>query len=187
MPQMQALLNTQPSSQTSIAGNSLGGNQTPTDGGLPPSFTNSRQTLADQHERNREMFKQTGEALKRIDVVRQALTRLSQKQDLINMDDIVEEAGKLVSHGIDPVALAGVLADAPQQGGGEALAGWIANRTQIATQGEQQMQVQHALAQHNMGVSAMHMLMAHANGQTLMPPAPTNGNGLAAQPPNEES
>lgn len=148
--------------------------------GARSSFDGSRNTLMQQHDRNMAWYKQTGQALKKLDVIRKSLDRLGGKQDLVTMDDIVDEAGKLVGHGIDPMALAGMLADAPQEGGGEALGGWVATQAQTAMAGEAQMLVQHNLAQHAMGVSAMHMLMAHHNAQMMFgPAAPPIGKSAA--------
>lgn len=167
------------------------------------SFDGSKRTLMQQHNRNLAFYKQTGQALKRLDVIRKGLERLADKQDMVTMDDIVDEAGKLVAHGIDPMALAGMLADAPQEGGGEALGGWVASHAQTAMLGEQRVMQQHAMAQYQMGVSAMHLLMAHHNAQQMFGPGvpigrssdddPTmglggkpngNGNGLSIPQPS---
>lgn len=137
-------------------------------GSGPMSFDASRKSLQDQHGRNLAFYKRTGETLKKLDVIRKGLERLSDKQDMVTMDDIIDEAGKLVAHGIDPMALAGLLADAPQEGGGAALGGWVASHAQTAMMGEQQAMIQHTNARYQMGVSAVHMLMAHANAQNMM-------------------
>lgn len=157
------------------------GNGGGTIGSLPAggmSFDGSRQTLMDQHKRNKAALEASVKALNKVDLIRKGLEKLSDKQDLVTMDDIVDEAGKLVAHGIDPVALAGILADAPQEGGGEALGGWVASHAQTAMIGEQNL-IQHtSLMRHRMGVSAMHLLMAHANAQNLMGGlVPKMGNG----------
>jgi len=133
-----------------------------------PSFEDSQKTMMQQHQRNKSMFKQSGDALKKLDVVRKSLERLQDKQDVVTMDDIVQEAGKLVSHGIDPMALAGILADAPQEGGGEALGGWVAQHAQAAAQGEQALMQHHSDNAHNMAVSALQLMMVHSNAQKRM-------------------
>lgn len=154
--------------------------------GARDSFDGSRNTLMQQFNKNEAWYKQTGQALARIDKIRKSLERLSDKQDLVTMDDIVDEAGKLVGHGIDPMALAGMLADAPQDGGGEALGGWVATQAQTAMMGEQRMLMQHNLAQHSMGVSAMHILMAHHNAQAMFgPAAPPIGKSQDQQPSDD--
>lgn len=149
------------------------------------SFDGSRRSLMQQHTRNTALYKQTGDALKKLDVIRKSLERLSDKQDIVTMDDIVDEAGKLVSHGIDPMALAGLLADAPQEGGGEALGGWVASHAQTAMAGEQQMLAQHNMARHQMGVSAVHMLMASANGRAMMGDLSPGPGNMAPQEGND--
>jgi hypothetical protein len=156
-----------------------------------PSFEDTRTTLMEQHQRNKALFSQTGQALKKIDVIRKGLERLADKQDVVTMDDIIDEAGKLVAHGIDPMALAGILADAPQEGGGEALGGWVASHAQAAAQGEQAMMQQHTLARHNMGVSAIHLIMAHTNAQMMNggvspPMGEPGGNDLNGNQPSQQ-
>jgi hypothetical protein len=154
------------------------------------SFDGSRRTLMQEHMRNKAAYEATSKALKQLDVIRKGLSKLADKQDIVTLDDVVEEAGKLVSHGIDPVSLAGILAEAPQEGGGEALGGWVASHAQTAMQAEQQMIQQHNLIQHQMGVSAVHLLMAHANAQHMlggMSPPMGGGNELGAQTPADES
>lgn len=158
-------------------GNAPAQAQPQTAGGQFMSFNDSRDALGQQHMRNVALYQSTGKALKQLDVIRKGLEHLSDKQDVVTMEDVVEEAGKLVAHGIDPVALAGVLADAPQEGGGEALGGWVASHAQTAMAAEQQLIFQHNLAKHNMGVSGLHMLMAHANGQAIADGMPQESSG----------
>jgi hypothetical protein len=129
-----------------------------------------------EHGRAKAMYKSTNEALQKIDLIRKGLEKLQDKQDMVTMEDVVHEAGKLASHGIDPIALAGVLADAPQEGGGEALGGWVASHAQTAMQGEQQLMAQRDIARHQVATSAMHLLMAHANMQAMMGAIPPMGD-----------
>lgn len=162
-----------------------------TEGGIgdqqsPMSFDGSRRTLTQEHQRNKAVYEVTSKALKQVDAVRKSLDRLQQKQDVVKMDDLIEEAGKLVAHGIDPMALAGILADAPQEGGGEALGNWVSGHAQAAEQAEQGLMLQNRLAKHNIGVSASHLLMAHANSQSMMGPLtpPTAPQSDLAQQPD---
>lgn len=155
------------------------------------SFDGSRRTLMQQHNRNLAWQKQTTDGLNKLDKIRKGLERLADKQDMVTMDDVIDEAGKLVTHGIDPMALAGLLADAPQEGGGEALGGWVASHAQTAMLAEQRLIQAHNLAMNRTAISAMHMLMAHANGQAMMDgispgvgksetvDADQNGNGIS--------
>lgn len=143
------------------------------------SFDGSRKTLMQEHLRSKAQYQAMSKALKQLDHVRKGLQTLADKQDMVSMDDLIDEAGKLVAHGIDPMALAGVLADAPQEGGGEALGAWVASHAQTAADAEQNLMQQRALAQHQMGVSAIHLLMAHANAQHMLGGiSPPIGRGL---------
>jgi hypothetical protein len=179
MPHMQRLA-AQPAAQINPGANAPG----QTAGGLEKmDFNQSRDILTKSHKFNVAMYKEIGQQLKKVDAIRKSLDKLSEKQDMVTMEDIVAEAGKLVSHGLDPIALAGILADAPQTGGGEALGGWIADHAQTAAQGEQQLIMQHEIFKHKMGVSAMHLLLAHHNGANLPPQTPVDeGNELSPPP-----
>lgn len=137
--------------------------------GMPTSFGEARNILEAQHGRNKAAFEATNKALAGMDSLRQSLARLTEKGDVVTPEDVIEEAGKLVGRGLDPMALAGVLADMPQQGGGQALAGWLAQHAMAAAASEQQIKAQNNVARHAMGVSALHELMGHSIGQALMP------------------
>ena len=154
--------------------------------GGPASLTGQslQDTLTQHMKRAKAAFDVTGKALKQLDLMRKSLERLSDKQDMVQLDDIIEEAGKLVSHGIDPVALAGILADAPQEGGGEALGGWVAGHAQSAMQAEQNLIQQHNQNAHEMGVAALHSMMAAVSGHGLPDPSQLQQNGNSLQPPN---
>jgi len=154
----------------------------------------SVQDAMDQHyTRSKTAFQNSQKALRQLDHIRKSLERLSDKQDLVTMEDIVTEASKLTSHGIDPVALAGMLADAPQEGGGEALGGWVATHAQTAMAAEQQLIQQHDLNRHQMGVAALTGIMAHIAGHGFPSESPSldqtqespNENPLQTQDPVE--
>jgi hypothetical protein len=144
-------------------------------GDLPDSFNNSRNTLMQEFGRAKAAYADTKKALKGVDLVRKGLEHLSDKQDMVTMEDIISEAGKLVAHGLDPVALAGVLASAPVNGGGEALGGWIASHAQAAMRGEQALLAQHNLNRYQVSVAGIHLLMAHANAQKMTGMVPPMG------------
>lgn len=162
MPQMQAMVAQPPPMNNMGAGGPAGGlgqMPDPTAGGL------SLQDQLTQHmKRAKAAFDNTGKALKQVDLIRKGLEKLGDKQDMVTMEDIIKEAGTLVSHGIDPIAMAGVLADAPQEGGGEALGGWVQSHAQTAMQAEQQLKAQHEMNGHVMAVAAMHSIMAASMG-----------------------
>jgi hypothetical protein len=141
------------------------------------------QDLTDHAHRSKAAWEQTGKALKQLDHIRKELDKLGDKQDMVTMDDVVGAAGRLVAHGIDPVALAGVLADAPQDGGGAALGGWVQSHAQAAMEGEQKLLALHQANQHEMGVAALHVIMGHTMGGGKIPireqpSQPNGGNDL---------
>lgn len=167
----------------------------PTAGGVgdAPSphmdFDGSRRTLMQNHTRIKAAYEESGKQLRNLDIIRDALDRLSDKQDMVTMEDIIGEAGKLVAKGIDPVALAGVLADAPQEGGGQALAGWVDNHAANAQRAEQALGVQRNNLRLQLGASGVHLLMAHSNAQQMQggisPPMGSpqgSGNDLTGAP-----
>jgi hypothetical protein len=133
-------------------------------GGMPTSLADIHQTLHGAHGQAKAAYDQTGKALGILDHMRQGLERLADKGDMVTPEDIISEAGKLVAHGIDPMALAGVLAEMPEQGGGEALGGWVMSHAIQAAQAEQQVMAAHEAARHQMGVTALHVIMAHDAG-----------------------
>lgn len=137
--------------------------------GMPGSLDAVSDILSKDHGRAKAAYEQTTKALSQIDAIRKGLELLSDKGDMVVMEDVIEEASKLVGHGIDPSALAGLLADAPQEGGGEALGGWVATHAMTAAAAEQQLLVMHSAARHQMGVSSLRMIMSHTVGQAIMP------------------
>lgn len=152
------------------------------------------------HDNARAAFEKTAELVRRADQVRKGLAKLTKMGDQVTHEDVVGEAGKLVAKGEDPLVLAGLLADMPADGGGEALAGWVAAHAQQAGQTEQQILQAHEAAKHQMGVAAIHVLQAASGpgekaqassglqSQAPMNPAtaltPTQGPGPTGSPEN---
>jgi hypothetical protein len=98
---------------------------------------------------------------------------------------VIGAAGKLVSKGEEPMALAGVLADMPDQPG-EALQSWVGQLAQKFAVTAAKVDAAHVVARHQLGVSAVHGLLAQAtNSPRPMNPAssapalnPAQGNAL---------
>jgi len=175
------------------AGSPMGPPGGPSGGGMgmmPSSLEGAKKALQQQNGQARAAFQQTGKALNQIDHMRKGLERLSDKGDMVRPEDVIHEASKLVAHGIDPMALAGVLADMPQQGGGEALGGWVMGHAIQAVQTEQMLMKAHAVARHDLGISAMHLLAAHAVGDRMTPVPPPEemdgGNALVPGTSDDE-
>lgn len=148
-------------------GGSAPGNGSGNGGPMPTSFGGIHQVLHGAHGQAKAAYDQTGKALGILDHMRKGLERLSDKGDMVTSEDIISEAGKLVAHGIDPMALAGILAEMPQEGGGEALGGWIMSHAIQAAQAEAQVMAAHEAARHQMGVTALHVIMAHDAGHRV--------------------
>lgn len=158
-----------------------GGTPMPGAGGpMPSGLDGVTNVLQKAHGQAKAMFENTTKNLARIDAIRKGLERLSDKGDVVTTEDIIEEAGKLVGHGIDPNALAGLLADMPQEGGGEALGGWVATHAITAAAAEQQLLVAHNVARHQMGVAAMHAITANDAGANIRA-IDQNGGGVNNQ------
>lgn len=155
-------------------------------GGMPSSPEALTKVLQQHYGEAKTRYQETGKSLGLLDHVRKSLERLADKGDMVTQEHVIDEAGKLVGHGVEPMALAGLLADMPQEGGGEALGGWVQGHAIAAAQGEQQLLVAHNVARHEMGVAAMHMLAGHTLGARLAPPTDERmdgGNQLDAGPP----
>jgi hypothetical protein len=177
-----------------------GANGTPGGGGgappglgpqMPTGLDGAMQALQKGHGQARAAFEQTSKAVAQMDHVRKGLEKLSDRGDMVTPEDVIGEASKLVAHGIDPMALATILADMPQEGGGEALGGWVTAHAVSAAQAEQQLMQARAVAQHELGVSAVHMLTAHdvhraVTGSGPQPEASADGGnslGASGAPP----
>ena len=131
----------------------------------PPPAPTLGDKLMPGHVAAKAAFDKTTEAVRRADQVRKVLQGLAEKSDQVTQEDVIEAAGKLVAGGEDPLAMAGLLADMPQEGGGQALAGWVAQHAQQAAQMEQQVMQAHRAVAHEVGTSAIHMMQAIGKGQ----------------------
>lgn len=135
--------------------------------------------LAKNHQAVSAMFDATQKALKQSANVRQELDKLTGMGDVVTGEDVIEGAGRIVAKGGDPLAMAGVLADMPSEGGSAALAGWIAQHDMAAKQHEAMLQAANEVARHQLGVSSLHMIAAHSmnpqsQAPSLAPAAPQN-------------
>lgn len=138
--------------------------------------------LQSAHAGLRAQFAKSIELLGRADRARKGLEALTGLGDMIGPEDVVREAGKLVAGGEDPLVMAGLLADMPQDGGPQAIQGWVAQHAMQAAQTEAMIQHTHALLGHELGVSALHVLQAHGGGQPVAAPeaSPAPSNDLMA-------
>ena len=101
------------------------------------------------------------ESAKRLDVMRAELDSLMKLGDSVEVEEVIEGAGKLVGAGMGADEVAGLLAQMPTQGG-EALAGWIKQQDQAVRMGEQQMKQQLKTSAIHRGLTAFaHLHMQH--------------------------
>jgi hypothetical protein len=166
------------------------GPETPTLGQLPsppsasgiPLSADHASTLASQSSAH---YSALAKADKMASVARKQLDKLSGMGDSVSPEDVIDSAGKMVASGIDPMQMAGVLADMPE-GSGEALAGWVAQHAKAAEVKYAQLQQALAASRHAMGVAALHDLVGHqlpGRPQAASPPNPLMpGNGAPSNP-----
>lgn len=132
-------------------------------------------------------FQTMKEAVKRLDMVRKELDHLVSLGDTVDTEALVKAAGKLVAGGFGAVQVAGLLADAPEQG--EALQSWIAEQDQQVAQRETQAQRALAMTRHELGLTALrHMIGVSSGVVPTEPPAgpaaePVPGNQLSPEEP----
>lgn len=141
---------------------------------------NIHDMLTGAHDSAQALFQHTSMLTKRMEGVGQELDKLVKLGDTVTPEDVIEGVGTLVAKGSDPMQMAGVLADMPA--GGAALSAWVKQHAQQQAMVTQQFAQQHALAQHELGVSALRSLaghhgelpgaMAHPAFAAPAPPAP---------------
>ena len=172
--------------QQGMNGNALGSSPVASNADAPAAAGLSpfQQEAQQNHQAAKDQYSQVKDANSMLSKVRKSMDKLVALGDNVSMDDVIRMSGDLVIAGLDPKAVASLLADAPE--GGEALHGWLSMHEQTLLQQEQQMQQASAVSRHRLGVSAMHELVAHhlADGQQSAPPAGADAGGGAAPAPN---
>lgn len=137
-----------------------------------------------QHEQAAAQFSKMNEVKSQLDATTGALARLAKMGNAVTAEDVIKTAGDLVATGhAEPLKMAGLLADMPQ-GGGQALAAWVGQHVQQMGAIETQFNQAHAVARHEMGLSAIRSMAAHAvaggpaAGAAEAAQAPPSSNGL---------
>lgn len=85
--------------------------------------------------------------------VRGVMDQLAGLMDTVTAEDVIEGAGVLVANGLDPVAVAGLLAEMPD--GGEQLAEWIATHDQQMKEREAQLAQVSTVLRQRLGTAAL--------------------------------
>lgn len=125
------------------------------------------QGLQGEHSQASAQYAKLQQQQKMQQLVRGQMDSLVGLGDTISQDDVIKASGRLVTGGMDAVAVAGLLAQMPPDG--EALQAWVGKTDQVLQQRQQQLAPQLALARHQMGVSALHLLQAHSLASRAMP------------------
>src|SRR3954471_9310427 len=137
-------------------------------------------SIFDIHDKVKAQFQHVGEVGKNLSGVSNILDGLVKLGDVVTEDDVVKAAGKIVGKGLLAAnAMAGILAGMPENGGGEALAGWIAQHDQEIKQQQMQVEQLHEAVGHQLAVSAHHVIGEALGGPMVEAP---DANALGAMP-----
>lgn len=141
--------------------------------------------MASEHAKARAQLDKLEQIAARQSAVKEQLEFLGSLGDLVSEEDVVSAAGRIVSAGVPSMSIATMLADAPMQQGGEALAQWVAGQAQQFAAKEQQMNQVLGVVRHQTGLAALRMLAAMSFGDLAQgaPGAAPIDNPLAPQGP----
>lgn len=131
--------------------------------------------LKAEHSQASAQYSKLQQQEKLQNLIRRQMDQMVKLGDTITQEDLIKASGKLVTGGMDAVAVAGLLAQMPPDG--EALQAWVAQHDQMLQQRAQQLQPVIAAARHQMGISALHLLQAHAVAGRVQPAVPS-GNDM---------
>lgn len=142
--------------------------------GPPPSLDQQLDELGAKYQK----LTSAGAMLSR---VRMTLDSLAKMADMVSTEDVIKGAGQLVASGLDPLSVAGLLADMPQAG--EQLASWVKGHDADVRKREAQLATVTSGIRHQMGVVGLRSLMEKSKGggaPTMPVPQPgLGGNDLS--------
>jgi predicted component of type VI protein secretion system len=115
----------------------------------------------------------------RLAAVRGVMDQLTQMGDMVTPEDVVKGAGRIVAAGMSASAVAGLLADMPEQP--QALQAWVAQQDQGVRQREAQLQQVKASVGHELGVKSLKLLMGLGAEQKMQQ---SEASGNTAGPMN---
>lgn len=105
------------------------------------------------------------QAMRMTRTLREELDSLLHLGDMVDSEDVIKSAAKLVGAGINAHRMASFLSDMPQADG-EPIHLWLQAHDQMLTQREQALKPMHNMARHELGLSALRVLTAgHLEGQ----------------------
>lgn len=139
--------------------------------------------MQSSQDQAKALFQQTGKAMTHIQLMNQQLASLAKLGDTVTPEDVIKSAGDMVASGsFSPNEAASILSDMPTNGAG--IAQWVSGHLQQNEQVMEQVAKQHAIAQHEVGASALRTLVAHHQlgldsgqpGAATPTPAPAEGS-----------
>lgn len=138
--------------------------------------------LGAAHSSAAALFASTAKATAQASSIRNELAELSRLGDSVTPEDVIEGAAKLVGEGLDPMQMAGVLANMPTASG--ALAPWVEQHLQAMDAHLPQLAQTHAVARHELGMSALRGIVGHAVGGQAAGPPPSSAPAVALGAPS---
>lgn len=147
--------------------------QNPSQGSMFSHFSSKHDNVQAQYEK----LTKADQTLKS---VRKIMDKLVGLGDMIEEDDVMDAASGLVAAGLTSAAVAGLLADAPQNP--EGLQAWVQQHDEDVTKREAQLEQVLANARHQMAVAGIKSLAGHAADAAQEQQAQA-----AAQPPPEQT
>ena len=148
------------------------------------------ESLAEQHSMTQARYQKLMSSDKMMEKVKGELDKLVTLGDLVEPEDVVKSAGRLVAGGLGAVPMAGMLAEMPDNS--QALQQWLAQHSEQVGKRIDAIKPALAVARHEMGVSATRLLagvssIPGASAQVGDSNGPGIPNALAAPPGNSPS
>lgn len=147
-----------------------------------PSQPSLTQHLGQVQAVHMEQWGKLQEAHARLSAVRGVMDQLTGMGDMVTPEDVVKGAGNLVAAGMSAPAIAGLLADMPEQP--QALQEWLKQQDAGVRQREAELEQAKAGVGHALAVSSLKLLMGLGaeNMQRQMSQIAGAGGELAAKP-----
>lgn len=98
------------------------------------------------------------DAKKKLDIAREGMDGLVKMGDTVDIPAVVKVAGRLVAEGLDPAAMAALLAEMPEKP--ELLVEWIQQHDQQLVQREEDLGKMQMVVRHQLGVEGLRALMS---------------------------
>jgi hypothetical protein len=107
-----------------------------------------------QHDYAKSVYDTITKARTMLEHMRREMDGLTRMGDTITPNDVIQAAGRVVSHGVNAHELAGIMVDMPTQSG-QGLAAWVAQQDALIQQQEVHTEMIQSIARQKMGVAAI--------------------------------